>query len=70
MDKVVVYENQDGGIALLYPAPNCGLTLQQIIAKDVPSGAKYKILQRSDIPTDRTYRDAWVMDFSDAEVNT
>lgn len=70
MDEVVVYEKQDGGIALLYPAPNCGLTLKQIISKDVPSGAKYKILQRSDIPTDRTYRDAWVMDFSGAEVNT
>jgi hypothetical protein len=69
MNEIVVYEKTDGGVAILYPAPDCGLTLHEIIAKDVPLNARYKILQRSDIPTDRTYRNAWVMDFTDAEVN-
>lgn len=69
MDTVVAYEKEDGGVALLYPAPDCGLTLDQIIAKDIPQGTRYKRLLRSDIPSDRTYRNAWTMDFSDAEVN-
>lgn len=30
-----------------------------IAAKDVPAGKPYKIVDVSDIPSDRTFRDAW-----------
>lgn len=70
MDEVVAFELGDGGVGLLYPAPDCGLTLAEIIAKDVPQGARYKVINKNDVPTDRTYRDAWRMDFTGAEVNT
>lgn len=69
MNTIVAYERSEGGISLLYPAPNCGLTLTEIIKKDVPTGARYVLLSRDDIPTDRTYRNAWAIDFSNAEVN-
>ena len=32
--------------------------LAKIIAKDVP-GDKYQIVDKSEIPTDRTFRNAW-----------
>lgn len=69
MDEVVAFELGDSGVGLLYPVPDCGLTLAEIIAKDVPQGARYRVISRSDVPTDRSYRNAWVMDFTGAEVN-
>lgn len=33
--------------------------LARIAAKDVPAGKPYKIVDASDIPEDRTFRNAW-----------
>ena len=30
--------------------------------KDVPTGYKYKIVEEEDLPTDRSFRDAWTVD--------
>ena len=40
-------------------APNCGLTIEQIAEKDVPTGVAYQIVDVADIPSDRTFRNAW-----------
>ncbi len=66
--KLIIYPNDNGGIVLLTPAPECGLSLQEIAAKDVPAGKPWKIVDAADIPADRTFRDAWTADFTDAEV--
>ena len=58
MDKRIVYKNDDGTIAIIVPA-ECGLTIEEIAAKDVPSGKEYHIVNASDIPSDRTFRNAW-----------
>lgn len=58
-DKVVIIKKADGGVGILYPAPDCPLSLEQIIDKDVPKGVPYKIMNASDIPSDQTYFDAW-----------
>lgn len=55
----VIYRLPDNGVAVLIPAPDCGLTLEQIIAKDVPAGAQYRVVDVSSIPSDRTFRAAW-----------
>lgn len=34
--QAIVYPNNEGGIAIILPAPNCGLTLEEIARKDVP----------------------------------
>jgi hypothetical protein len=34
-------------------------TIEEIAAKDVPAGKQYKIIDSTDIPTDRTFRNAW-----------
>jgi len=55
----ILYKNPDGGVSIVIPAPNCGLTLDEIIEKDVPNGVDYRIVDVSDISTDRTFRNAW-----------
>lgn len=59
MDKRIIYKNSEGGVSIVIPAEECGLTIEEIAAKDVPSGMPYKIVNVSEIPTDRTFRDAW-----------
>jgi hypothetical protein len=58
MNQRIIYPNDDGGVAVIIPA-NCGLTIEEIAAKDVPAGKPYKIVDVADIPTDRTFRNAW-----------
>ena len=59
MNSRIIYPTDDGGVAIIVPAAECGLTIEQIAAKDVPAGKPYKIVDVADIPTDRTFRDAW-----------
>ena len=58
MNKRIIYQNDEGGISIIVPA-DCGLTIEEIAAKDVPQGKTYHIVDVSEIPTDRTFRDAW-----------
>ena len=55
----VIYRLPDNGVGVLIPAVGCGLTLEEIIAKDVPAGAAYRVVDVSTIPSDRTFRAAW-----------
>lgn len=55
----VIYRTEDNGVAVLIPIVDCGLTIEQIVAKDVPPGAPYRIVDVSTIPADRTFRNAW-----------
>ena len=56
--KRIIYPTNEGGVAIIVPA-DCGLTIEQIVAKDVPAGKPYQIVDVADIPTDRTFRNAW-----------
>jgi hypothetical protein len=58
MNERIIYPTDDG-VAIIIPALECGLTIEQIAAKDVPAGTQYKIVDVSDIPEDRTFRSAW-----------
>jgi len=42
----------------------CGLTIEQIAAKDVPYGVPYLILEDGDLPSDWSFSAAWEADFS------
>lgn len=57
--KRIIYRTTDGGVAVIIPAPECGLTIEEIAAKDVPAGVEYKIIDVEEVPTDRTFRNAW-----------
>jgi hypothetical protein len=62
MEKRIVFENDDGGVSVIIPILNCGLTVEEIAAKDVPAGKQYTIVDASDLPTDRSERDEWTID--------
>lgn len=57
--KRIIYPTDEGGVAIIVPAAECGLTIEEIAAKDVPAGKPFKIVDVADIPTDRTFRNAW-----------
>jgi hypothetical protein len=57
MNQRIIYPTDDG-VAIIVPA-DCGLTIEQIAAKDIPVGKPYKIVDGSDIPSDRHWRNAW-----------
>ena len=58
-DKRIVYTDDNGQVCVVTPADNCGLTVEQIKDKDVPSGKTGTIVNKSAIPTDRSFHDAW-----------
>jgi hypothetical protein len=57
----IIYKTEDGGVAIVVPAPEYleTHTIEELVEKDVPEGAEFKIVDVSDIPSDRTFRDAW-----------
>lgn len=59
MTQRIIYPTDEGGVAVIIPADECGLTIGQIASKDVPAGKPYKIVDASEIPSDRTFRNAW-----------
>jgi hypothetical protein len=59
MQKRIIYPTDDGGVAVIVPAPDCGLTIEEIAAKDVPAGVEFKIIDVEEVPSDRTFRNAW-----------
>ena len=58
MNQRIIYPTDEGGVAVIVPA-DCGLTIEQIAAKDVPAGKAFQIVDVSEIPSDRTFRAAW-----------
>ena len=58
-DTRFIYTDDDGSLAIVIPADNCDLTLDQIKAKDCPTGKTVYTVDKSVIPTDRSFRDAW-----------
>ena len=58
-DSRFIYTNDDGSISIVCPTDNCGLTLNEIKAKDCPSDRTVYTVDKSEIPTDRSFRIAW-----------
>ena len=62
MDSRIIYTTDEGTVAVLIPTDECGLSIEEIAAKDVPEGKEYKIVDVSELSSDRTFRNAWVLD--------
>lgn len=60
----IIYPTSEGGIAIVTPMPECGLSIEQVALKDVPAGVPYLFITLDQLPPDRTFRDAWEADFS------
>ena len=61
MNQRIIYPNDNGGVSILIPTPEylAEHTIEELAAKDVPAGKPYKIVDVADIPSDRTFRNAW-----------
>lgn len=62
--KRIIFKNTDNSIGVIIPTEEAlnSMTIEQIAQKDVPTGLKYKIVDVSEIPTDREFRNAWTID--------
>ena len=67
MEKRIIYKNLDGTISIIIPTLDAlqTMTVEEIARKDVPTGLSYKIVDVSEIPSDRTFRNAWTIDDSE-----
>lgn len=54
MDKRIVYTANDGSVAIIIPTGNVEAAM-----KDVPKGVTGRVVDVSQIPQDRTFRNAW-----------
>jgi hypothetical protein len=63
MNQRIIYPTDDGGVAIVVPSPEWlaqeGNTMQVLAQMRVPEGKPYKIVDVADIPSDRTFRNAW-----------
>ena len=59
--KRIIYPTNNGGVAVIVPAPEFleTYTIEELAAKDVPDGKAYQIINESEVPSDRTFRNAW-----------
>ena len=55
----IIYSNTDGTVAVIVPTGE--LPIEEVAAKDVPAGATFEIVTTDEVPSDRTFRGAWVM---------
>ena len=56
-NKRIIYDNGEGGVSIVVPSHSCP-SIDRLI-QDVPAGRKYQVVDISDIPDDRTFRNAW-----------
>tara|TARA_B100000941_G_C28392514_1_gene493517 strand:- start:293 stop:526 length:234 start_codon:yes stop_codon:yes gene_type:complete len=68
----IIYREDDGSVAIFIPAPK-GLnpetgntwTIEELVKRVVPSGKRYKLVEDTDVPADRSFREAWTVDEAD-----
>lgn len=60
MANVIIHKGVDGILRVTRPAP--GVDIHTVARQAVLSGHPYKIVDDSEIPTDRTFRAAWTAD--------
>ena len=60
--KRIIYKTPDGGVAVLIPTPEYlqDHTIEELAAKDVPANTPFEIVGTDTVPTDRSWRAAWV----------
>jgi len=56
----IIYKNPEGGIAVIVPTGELSVT--ETAKKDVPTGLPFAIVDVSEIPESREFRDAWDID--------
>ncbi len=55
----IIYQNSEGGVSVIHPTGE--LSIEEVAAKDVPEGVAYEIVEDDAIPSERYFRNAWVL---------
>ena len=58
----IIYQTLDNTVAVITPSPKWTGTMQELADKDVPTGSAYKIIEDSELPASRDFRNAWEVD--------
>jgi hypothetical protein len=56
--QVIIFPNDNGGVAVIIPAPEFSDQIDAIAAKDVPAGKLWRIVDAIDLPS-REDRARW-----------
>jgi hypothetical protein len=62
--QVIIYKQDNNVLAIVRPTEEAlaKYGIEAIALKDVPAGKPYKIVDASEVPTDRSQRNAWTVD--------
>lgn len=60
--KRIIYLDDTDNLIVIHPGKNETRTVDEIAKKDVPTGKSYKIINVSDLPSSREFRNAWTID--------
>ena len=58
----IIYQTEEG-LAVIVPSGE--LDINEVARKDVPAGVDYWIVEDNEVPSDRTFRDAWELNPTD-----
>lgn len=60
----IIYMTVECGLSIIHPTSEAlqFMTVEEIALKDVPKGLAFAIVNDSEIPIDRAYREAWTID--------
>jgi hypothetical protein len=59
MNQCIIFQNTNGGVSVVYPAPEYEDQLESIALKDVPAGCLWRIVNIGELPQ-RESRDSWL----------
>jgi len=59
--KRILYLQDNGVVAVILPGVNETRSIDEIAKLSVPTGKKYKIVDTTDISSDRKFRNAWTI---------
>lgn len=57
--QVIIFPNDNGGVAVIIPAPEFADQIEAVANKDVPTGKPWRIIDDSELPS-RNSRDRWL----------
>ena len=69
--KVIIFNSPfTNQLAITMVSGRCEKTVDEIAKMTVPNGVKYKVIDQSDLPADKTWIDAWEDPTIEAQTST
>lgn len=56
--QVIIFPQDNNGVAVIYPAPEFADQIEAVAQKDVPKGKPWRIIDDSELPS-REFRNKW-----------